>query len=186
MKVITKNDIKGLGILAVLIIGFMLIPIKYTVYIEDIKKTHNWLAKAVLYIADSNDTVKLNIFSGGGSAHEGLKIVGLIENSPAHIISNNIGIAGSAAALIAMAADEQIGNPSAIYMFHRPYYIKMMGFNIIKVLVPVKSTFYIAIDTIMENHIKKYLTAQELSTYSTGADVTITYKDLKERMRSIK
>jgi HK97 family phage major capsid protein len=63
----------------------------------------------------------VDIFSFGGSAFEGLAIYQVLSAHDAEVTTNVLGVAASAASVIAMAGDRRIVPENAALMIHQPY-----------------------------------------------------------------
>lgn len=73
-------------------------------------------------LAEANgEDLTVNIFSFGGSALEGLAIFQVLSAYPGSVTTNVLGVAASAASVIAMAGDRRIVPENAALMIHQPW-----------------------------------------------------------------
>ena len=71
--------------------------------------------------AEKDEVITLNINSPGGSFFEGLAIYNHLKSLKNKVVVNNIGVAASIAAVIAMAGDEINSMEQSFWMFHRAW-----------------------------------------------------------------
>lgn len=173
-----------IGAAALAAYTFTWIPMTYNLSVPDYDEKHTFQHKfntVMLNLADSNDTVVLHINSRGGFLYLALPVVNAILTSDALVISRNEGVALSAGALTAMAADKIESVPLSTYLFHRAYYIE----DDKKHLLPVNSVYGKPMREFFIQYILKYLTNKELVSYLKGDDVIISGKELKKRMKKL-
>lgn len=76
-------------------------------------------------LPDDVTTIDLELNSPGGEASEGVAIMNALRKHPAQVNATVMGIAASAASLIAMAADKLSMAPGAMFMIHDAWSIAM-------------------------------------------------------------
>lgn len=166
---------------AALIFGFRAIPITYTVPIENFSTARDYtkviLASTVLALADSNDTVYINVNSFGGYVTLGFRLVNRILESDAKTIGHNRGMALSMGALVVATCDEVKSSPHALFMFHR------MGVQIgpIRRLTPLDDPMNVMAMKHFHVHVTPYLTKKELDRYMKGENVWIQGEEFAKR-----
>ena len=167
---------------------FPLIPMKYSLDIEGvIRPTQNFeLVKFILVnVADDNDVVTLNVNSPGGEVYYGMTIINAIENSKAHTISVNKGMAFSMGSLIAFSTDEIRSDKYAVYLFHRPFRLSFTRlFSGGKIFSPKTDPAYILTHELLAEKVFPYLTEKEISNYLNKVDVNISATDLLSRKKN--
>lgn len=82
-------------------------------YEEDIYKIKN---------AGPNDIIHMEIMSEGGELFTALDILSAMQQTPAKIITENCGLAASAASMLLFSGDEIIINPLSVTMVHSATY----------------------------------------------------------------
>lgn len=177
-----KSIIKKLGIIIALVIGFKLMPITYGVNIGDLDRSntvYNIYYKSVVFlldnIADSNDTVVLNIDSHGGVVLTGLDLINSTLNTDAYTIAHIKTGAFSGGAFLALAADEITAEKYSSILFHRARYYNMMGKPVI--------IDDLVVDKYAEDKLYQYLTTEEIQFYEDGGDLIIYGPDFAERFQ---
>jgi ATP-dependent protease ClpP protease subunit len=69
------------------------------------------------------EQIEIVINSPGGDAYEGLAIANYLKSRPNRVVARIVGLAASAASLIALAADEVVMMPGSALMIHEPFTI---------------------------------------------------------------
>lgn len=80
----------------------------------------NFSPTTVRYALPASGDVTVDINSGGGFAADGVAIFNILRDHPGKITVNILGIAASAASLIAMAGDSIVMADGAVIMIHDP------------------------------------------------------------------
>lgn len=168
--------------LIVLLLIYIALPITYTLKVNDINDFYVGVNKPmimlVLKLADSNDTVHLDIASNGGYAIEGFKLVNAIFAAKATVVTDVNLQAFSAGAIIAMAGDRLEVAPASVFLFHMPFYMN----GDVKSVVTASDPMYTLNEQFMTNYVYKYFTPEEKALYQTGADVIISGVDMYKRV----
>lgn len=80
-------------------------------------------------LPDDGSTVEVIINSGGGDVYAGSEIYTMLRDYQGHVIIKVVGLAASAASVIAMAGDESLISPTAHLMIHNVSTIGMGDHN---------------------------------------------------------
>ncbi|MDE3295903.1 head maturation protease, ClpP-related [Lacticaseibacillus rhamnosus] len=75
----------------------------------------------VLKDVKENEDIELDINSGGGMVDAGSEIYTALKNHKGHVKANVVGMAASAASIVAMGADEVVMSPVATMMIHNVF-----------------------------------------------------------------
>lgn len=178
----SDNTIKSYMLLGLLVVLFFQLPVTYKVNIHDldrndfVKMMYYKYVEVVLDMADSDDTIILNIDSHGGAVSTGMAMVNKILTTKAHTIANIESAAYSAGAVIATACDEIRATKYSEILFHKARTYDMLGKATI-VDLPMADNF-------AEDVYLNYLTETERKSYYAGEDVTIDGREFAKRFNS--
>ena len=165
-------------------VAFPFIPMTYTLEVGDFPPEDTYTSKYnrfILNLADSNDTVLINIDSMGGRVLPALKLMNTIARCEARTISNNTNLAVSAGAFVAMTTDAMMASEHSSYLFHKPYYVNEKGE---RVTVADDQLLASSLQRLMETRVFQYFTEKERQAYSEGKDVIINGPELIKRIRN--
>lgn len=188
-----KRLIKKVIIIQLVLLGVILalkaMPMTYTLNLTNAvegPESYKFERYILNTLADSNDTVVINILSPGGSAIGGILLINDILNSKAHIVSYNETAAYSAAAVIAIAADEVKAAPYSTYLFHRARMVIFSPKGIETRLLDADNPVEIMFTEFANDRIFPLLTDEEIIRYKAGEDVTLTGTQLLARIANLK
>ena len=99
------------------------IPIKGTIVSNNDRWLYDWLewdatAPKDVVLPDSGEPIEVHINSGGGDVYAGSEIYTALRSYPGDVTVKIVGIAASAASVIAMAGDTVEISPTAQIMIH--------------------------------------------------------------------
>lgn len=99
------------------------IPIKGTIISNDDRWVYDWFeweatAPKDVVLPESGEPIEVHINSGGGDVYAGSEIYTSLRSYPGDVIVKIVGIAASAASVIAMAGDTVEISPTAQIMIH--------------------------------------------------------------------
>ena len=99
------------------------IPIKGTIISNDDRWVYDWFeweatAPKDVVLPESGEPIEVHINSGGGDVYAGSEIYTALRSYPGDVIVKIVGIAASAASVIAMAGDTVEISPTAQIMIH--------------------------------------------------------------------
>ena len=163
-----------------LVLAFKLTPITYNLEVTDLDR-HVWKHDLLVFVldnvADSNDTVVINIDSHGGVVLSTLDIVNSILKTEATTISNIKTGAFSGGAVIAMSTDYVTGEYYSSILFHKARYYSMSGrATIVDNLI---------VDKFIAEKVYPILTDKEIESFELGEDVELTTEDLVNRIKNL-
>lgn len=138
--------------------------------------------RAVLALADDDDTVNIRITSPGGSVFQTMQIVNSIKSSDAHVITTVDVVAYSGGAIIAMAGDEIRTEEFGELLFHRA----RIDFGLFIKIVEEGSPLTVSLNGYCERYVFPYLTNKEIKAYKAGEDVIIDAQDMVQRIKEKK
>jgi ATP-dependent Clp protease protease subunit len=125
--------------------------------------------------------VDIYINSGGGDSFAGIAIHNLLKNNRAFKTVYVVGLAASAASIIALAGDKVVVYSGAQLMIHNPWTIAMGDANDLRKVVAMLDKASESYVNIYTEHAKEGVTAEQIKTmmdaetWMTGADAAQTF-----------
>lgn len=135
--------------------------------------------------------VDIYINSGGGDSFAGIAIHNLLKNNQAFKTVYVVGLAASAASIIALAGDKVVIYSGAQLMIHNPWTIAMGDANDFRKVVAMLDKASESYLNIYTEHAKEGVTAEQIKammdaeTWMTGVDAAQTFNIEKEDVQVV-